>query len=59
MPSLRHEGLVELIRQHPPLATELVRLCGAYPLPGTVTATLGSADTSDVAPVTSNPMPSP
>ena len=50
MPSLRHDGLVELVRQHPPLAVDLVRLANAYPLPADVVAVLGSEDMTDVAP---------
>lgn len=55
MPSPRHEGLVELVRQHPPLAIHLARITGAFDLPGEVTAYLGSEDMSDVAPPSSDP----
>jgi len=51
MPSLRHDGLVELIRQHPPLAVDLVRLADAHPIPDNVVTVLGSEDMTDVAPV--------
>ena len=59
MPSLRHDGLVELVRQHPPLAVDLVRLANAYPLPANVVAVLGSEDMTDVAPVSNDPEPKP
>jgi hypothetical protein len=59
MPSLRHDGLVELVRQHPPLAVDLVRLANAYPLPANVVAVLGSEDMTDVAPVSNDPDPKP
>jgi len=57
MPSLRHDGLVELIRQHPPLALDLVRLADAYPIPDDVAAVLGSEDMTDVAPVAAEGTP--
>jgi hypothetical protein len=50
MPSLHHEGLVELVRQHPPLGVELLRHTGTFALPAQVTAVLGSEDMSDVTP---------
>jgi hypothetical protein len=59
MPGLRHDGLVELVRQHPPLAVDLVRLMDAYPLPDDVVAVLGSEDMTDVTPITGKPQPKP
>jgi hypothetical protein len=50
MPSIQHEGLVELVRQHPPLGVELLRHVGIFALPAEVTAVLGSEDISDVTP---------
>lgn len=50
MPSIPHEGLVELVRQHPPLGVELLRHVGVFALPAEVTAVLGSEDMSDVTP---------
>jgi hypothetical protein len=50
MPSIQHEGLVELVRQHPPLGVELLRHVGTFALPAEVTAVLGSEDMSDVTP---------
>ena len=50
MPSIEHEGLVELIRQYPPLGVELLRHVGIFALPTEVTAVLGSEDMSDVTP---------
>jgi hypothetical protein len=44
------EGLVELVRQHPPLGVELLRHVGTFALPAQVTAVLGSEDMSDVTP---------
>ena len=38
MPSIQHEGLVELVRQHPPLGVELLRHVGIFALPAEVTA---------------------
>jgi hypothetical protein len=59
MPGLRHDGLVALVRQHPPLAVDLVRLMEAYPLPDDVVAVLGSEDMTDVTPITGKPQPKP
>jgi hypothetical protein len=50
MPTIQHEGLVELIRQHPALAVELLRHAGTFAIPDKVAAVLGSEDMSDVAP---------
>jgi hypothetical protein len=50
MPTIQHEGLVELVRQHPPLGVELLRHVGVFSLPAEVTAVLGSEDMSDVTP---------
>jgi hypothetical protein len=50
MPSIQHEGLVELVRQYPPLGVELLRHVGTFALPAEVRAVLGSEDMSDVTP---------
>src|ERR1700722_1560072 len=50
MPSIQHEGLVELVRQHPRLGVELLRHVGTFALPAEGTAVLGSEDMSDVTP---------
>ena len=55
MPSIQHEGLVELVRQHPPLGVELLRHVGTFALPAQVTAVLGSEDMSDVTPRSNGP----
>jgi hypothetical protein len=54
MPSIPHEGLIELVRQHPPLGVELLRHVGVFALPAEVTAVLGSEDMSDVTPRTNS-----
>ena len=59
MPSLRHEALIELVRQRPRLAVGLVQLVRAFPLPAEVTAALGSEDMSAVAPPTGDPTARP
>ncbi|HET9080241.1 MAG TPA: hypothetical protein VFO01_06965 [Trebonia sp.] len=50
MPTIQHDGLVELVRQYPLLGVELVRHVGNFALPAEVAAVLGSEDMSDVAP---------
>ena len=50
MPTIEHDGIVELVRQHPPLALELLRHVGTFALPDKVTADLGSEDMTDVTP---------
>jgi len=50
MPTIQHEGLIELVRQYPPLGVELLRHVGTFALPSVVTAALGSEDMSDVTP---------
>jgi len=47
-------GLIELVRQHPPLGVELLRHVGVFALPAEVTAVLGSEDMSDVTPRTNS-----
>ena len=49
MPSRDHEIYVELFRQRPQLALELLRVCGAIELPREVVE-LGSSDLSQVTP---------
>jgi hypothetical protein len=46
MPSITHEGPIEIIRQHPKLTTELVRHATGIEIPGDdeVEVTLGSTD---------------
>ena len=50
MPSINHDGPIELIRQHPELAVELAQTVPGVPLPEKVSVTLGSADASNVIP---------
>jgi hypothetical protein len=52
MPSITHEGPIEIIRQHPKLTTELVRHATGIEIPGDdeVEVTLGSTDASNVVP---------
>lgn len=50
MPSINHDGPIELIRQHPDLAVELAQTMTGVPLPEKVSATLGSTDASNVVP---------
>ncbi len=52
MPSLTvtHEAPLELIRQHPPLAVELIRATIGLPLPAGVEARLGPTDLNYVVP---------
>ncbi len=47
--SFLHEILVDLFRERPTLAAELLRVCAGIQLPG-VTAELASIDLSQVAP---------
>ena len=49
VPSFLHEVLVDLFRERPALAAELLNLCAGIQLPG-VTAELASIDLSQVAP---------
>jgi hypothetical protein len=51
MPSLTHEAPIELIRQHPGLAVELLQAATEIKVPGDVTAALGPTDMSAVVPV--------
>lgn len=55
MPTLEHDGIIELIRQYPPLAVELLRHVGTFALPDKVTADLGSEDMTDVTPRANGP----
>jgi hypothetical protein len=51
MPSLQHEAPLEVIRQHPDVVADLLRLLlPRFPLPDRVAGALGSADMSQVAP---------
>ena len=50
MTTIKHDGIVEFVRQYPPLAVELLRHIGTFALPDNVTAELGSEDMTDVAP---------
>jgi hypothetical protein len=53
MPSLEHEAPLEVIRQQPDVVADLLRrVLPQLPLPASVTGTLGSADMSQVTPVT-------
>lgn len=50
MPSIQHEGLIEIVRQHPPVAVEVLRHIGTFAIPARVKAALGSEDMSAVTP---------
>lgn len=50
MPSIQHEGLVEIVRQHPPVAVEILRHVGTFAIPDPVETALGSEDMSAVPP---------
>jgi hypothetical protein len=50
MPSISHEASIELIRQHPMLAVELLGAVPGIEVPGEPAAVLGSADMSGVTP---------
>jgi hypothetical protein len=56
MPSVAHEAPLELIRQWPPVAVELVQAMTGEDddelMPGKITVSLGPTDLSDVVPVT-------
>ena len=44
MPSLTHEAPIELIRQHPDLAVELLRATSDVDLPSEIAVSLGPTD---------------
>jgi hypothetical protein len=50
MPSITHEAPIELIRQHPELAVDLLRAVTDISLPGAATVALSATDMSDVIP---------
>jgi hypothetical protein len=50
MPSLIHEAPIELIRQNPALAVELLRAMTDVPLPAETDISLGPTDLTDVVP---------
>lgn len=50
MASIEHEGLVEIVRQHPLVAVEILHHVGTFAIPDPVTADLGSEDMSAVSP---------
>jgi hypothetical protein len=50
MPSLTHEAPIELIRQHPELAVDLLRSVTDIELPGQPSVTLSATDMSEVIP---------
>lgn len=52
MPSAEHEHLVELFRNRPALAAELLRASGGPPLPAFGEARLASSDQTEVPPAT-------
>jgi hypothetical protein len=51
MPSVAHEAPIELIRQHPGLAVELLRAMSDVDLPSEIAVSLGPTDLSEVVPV--------
>jgi hypothetical protein len=50
VPSLNHEGPIELIRQRPQLAVEILGLVSDVPLPDKTAVALGSTDASQAVP---------
>ena len=51
MPSVTHEAPIELIRQHPDLAVELLQAMSDVDLPAEIAVSLGPTDLSEVVPV--------
>ena len=51
MPAIPHEGSLDLVRQHPEIAVELVQGTPGIKLPGEVTVALAPTDMSAVVPV--------
>ena len=50
MPSVTHEAPIELIRQHPDLAVELLQAMTDVDLPAEIAVSLGPTDLSEVVP---------
>ena len=50
MPSVTHEAPIELIRQHPDLAVELLQAMSDVDLPSEIAVSLGPTDLSEVVP---------
>jgi len=51
MPSMSHEGPLDLVRDHPEIAVELVRGTVGVELPGQLAVSLAPTDMSAVVPV--------
>ena len=51
MPSVTHEAPIELIRQHPGLAVELLRSMSDVDLPAEIAVSLGPTDLTEVVPI--------
>jgi hypothetical protein len=51
MPSIPHEGPIDLVRQYPEIAVEFARSVAGISLPGAVSASLAPTDMSAVVPV--------
>src|ERR1700760_2260326 len=51
MPSITHEGPLDLVRQHPEIAVELIQGTDGIDLPGQVSVSLAPTDMSAVVPV--------
>ena len=51
MPSVAHEAPIELIRQHPGIAVELLRAMSDVDLPSEIAVSLGPTDLSEVVPI--------
>lgn len=51
MPSIPHEGPLDLVRQHPEIAVDLLRGTAGITLPGQVSVSLAPTDMSAVVPV--------
>ena len=51
MPSVTHEAPIELIRQHPDLAVQLLQAMSDVDLPSEIAVSLGPTDLSEVVPM--------
>src|SRR5690242_16629678 len=51
MPSMPHEGPLDLVRQHPEIAVELIQGAAGLRLPGEIAVSLAPTDMSAVIPV--------
>jgi hypothetical protein len=54
MPSMTHEGPLDLVRQHPEIAVDLLQGTPGITLPGRAAVTLAPTDMSAAVPVQSH-----